>query len=403
MSTIRKALVMSVGTGVGEAGVGSLVNAIVFSINNHNPDRIFFVVTKESQRDTLPRITSQITTPWEPVVLADPDNINKIYEELSNPFRNIIQQFNWVTVDYTSGTKAMSAVLAILGCLYQVNTISYISGHRERGVVVRGTERVESLFPFQFFADKRFQEAIVLFNRCQFESCLLLISQIESRCPQPAILSHIEPFKRVAHAYAAWDKFDHQQAWDNLKSLKLSALDGNKAFLGRLHHSRERGEEVEPFYIADLVNNAQRRGDVEHKYDDAVARLYRVIELIAQHRLKKYGIASTSDVPPQAIPPALADELKPSAGGKIRLGLEKAYRLLEHNGDELGKAFTRDARLRDLLQKRNSSIYAHGLEPVTEQTYRGLLEKARHLASSLISNFDELASQSKFIQWSHSQ
>ena len=41
--------------------------------------------------------------------------------------------------------------------------------------------------------------------------------------------------------------------------------------------------------MADLLNNAQRRID-EGKYDDAVARLYRANELIAQITLTKFGV-----------------------------------------------------------------------------------------------------------------
>ena len=38
------------------------------------------------------------------------------------------------------------------------------------------------------------------------------------------------------------------------------------------------------YYLSDLLNNAQRRIK-EQKYDDAVARLYRITELIAQINL----------------------------------------------------------------------------------------------------------------------
>jgi len=58
-------------------------------------------------------------------------------------------------------------------------------------------------------------------------------------------------------------------------------LAGNKQFLGQLisNPKRENGK-PEPYYVADLINNAERRAE-ESKYDDAVARLYRTMELIA--------------------------------------------------------------------------------------------------------------------------
>jgi len=74
----------------------------------------------------------------------------------------------------------------------------------------------------------------------------------------------------------------------------MEDLNQNKRFLGQL----QTAEEPEPYNIADLINNAKRRGTEEKKYDDAVARLYRTIELIAHHQLKtKYNIDPSAAKP----------------------------------------------------------------------------------------------------------
>ena len=45
------------------------------------------------------------------------------------------------------------------------------------------------------------------------------------------------------------------------------------------------------YMLAFILNNARRRED-ENKFDDAVARLYRSLELFAQIRLsKEYGLS----------------------------------------------------------------------------------------------------------------
>ncbi len=46
------------------------------------------------------------------------------------------------------------------------------------------------------------------------------------------------------------------------------------------------------YILASMLNNARRRAD-ESKYDDAIARLYRSLELIAQIKLKEYGLKSS--------------------------------------------------------------------------------------------------------------
>ncbi len=61
------------------------------------------------------------------------------------------------------------------------------------------------------------------------------------------------------------------------------------------------------FLIYDLLGSAKRCADLEKKYDDAVARLYRVLEKIAQVALEKRGI-NDSDVKPEQIPEGLRDE-----------------------------------------------------------------------------------------------
>jgi len=221
-----------------------------------------------------------------------------------------------------------------------------------------------------------------------------MINQIENSIPEPSLLANLAPFKKALLAYSAWEKFDHQTAFDNLSQVKLPDFDNNKAFLGKLLHS----EQPEPYYIVDIISNAKRRGKIEYKYDDAVARLYRVIELIAQHRLKDYEIQDTSKVPVNKIPAELISEWKVTED-EIRMGLWQDYQLLAAKQDALGKRFTADQRLKNLLQRRNESILAHGLKPVTKTDYEELQDIATSYAQSTIENFDRLVSEATFVKW----
>lgn len=253
--------------------------------------------------------------------------------------------------------------------------------------------------PYFATTEQKTKTAIEFFSKNQFQAAVTIVNQIEKATSDPQIISRIKPLKNLAKAYDQWDKFQHKKAFQTIRQINMEELNGNKRFLGRLIHHAEKRDEPEPFYTADLINNAKRRGTDEKRYDDAVARLYRTIELIAQHKLrKKYGIA-TSQVKPEQIPGKLLEKwgIQPETGS-IKLPLEKSYELLEEKGDELGIKYRDDPKLRDLLSRRNRSILAHNIEPVTEQTYRELLEKTLEYASATAKYLKELLRDSTFIK-----
>jgi CRISPR-associated protein (TIGR02710 family) len=138
-------------------------------------------------------------------------------------------------------------------------------------------------------------------------------------------------------------------------------------------------------WVQDLLDNARRRA-AEHRHDDAVARLYRAIEAIAQIRLREnHGVSDTKAVPLDQLPETLRQEWTSRArDGAVMLGLRDAYRLLNELGDELGRQFVDcglDDEERSPLVARNASILAHGFAPVGDKTYNQLWETACALAS----------------------
>ncbi len=108
--------------------------------------------------------------------------------------------------------------------------------------------------------------------------------------------------------------------------------------------------------VVDLINNARRQIE-EGKYDDALARLYRACEMLAQLRLLQKGINS-SDVD-------LNNDKVPK---KSKGWLAKSYQLLDEMGDELGQRYTSDRKLQAILNERNYSILAHGCKPIPKET-----------------------------------
>ena len=254
---MTKALFISVGTGVGpgDEGVQSLAEGIAFSIENNHPDRVFLVVSPQSQARTLPYLMDRISMPQEAILIKQADNIQAVYEDLLPRFEAARREFDYLAVDYTSGTKAMTSALAILGTIFEADALTYVSGKRVGGIVSRGTEVLQTIRPYFAIAQIRTKSAIGFFDECRFDTALAIIREIKQSTRAPEILSELAPLEQASLAYSAWDKFDHREAFKHLRGLKLEELGPNKSFLGRLLSARQ----PEPYLIADIINNARRR------------------------------------------------------------------------------------------------------------------------------------------------
>ena len=157
--------------------------------------------------------------------------------------------------------------------------------------------------------------------------------------------------------------------------------------------------------IQDLFLNAQRRA-AQGRYDDAVARLYRAIELLAQARLKLGYQINTGDVKLDNLPATLQGKYKNKVNnnGKIQLSLRSAYELLvEFNQikrEPFGQLFTENKnKIVDFLRIRNNSILAHGFTPVSEGDYK----KAQTFFDSFLKDVFSLLSQAKMMEKPYTQ
>jgi len=171
-----KYLIMTLGTGQG------VENGLAKSIKAVNPDRVIFLVTGQSAAtiDRISAIVPEMTGRFEPPEpLADSDDVEKCAEDAKRVILRAMDRgasASEIDADFTSGTKAMTAGLAVAATALGVERLVYVSGERERGGggrVLTGTERVISVYPTQFVIDQRRRELRTLFNRRLFETGLL--------------------------------------------------------------------------------------------------------------------------------------------------------------------------------------------------------------------------------------
>jgi hypothetical protein len=400
---MKKALLITIGTGVGSNKteiLQSLSDGITYCITNCNPTKTVFIVSADSERDTLPLILEKSALSpeeYDTKFLSSIDEIEIIYDECVTFIKELLKEgFNEkdIVVDFTSGTKAMSAGLAVAATTMDIENFSYISGKREGGKVAKGTEKILSRRIYKIISDNKLKIVRSLFNNYQFDACLDILEDLKKKFGDKEFQEMLKEYENVCYAFSAWDRFNHNEAKKKLlATCKLDLnLSDNIDFLNGLVTSQDK-----IYAVVDLLTNAERRGE-EGKYDDAVARLYRTIELIAQYRLEskhnvKCGIVDLNKTPVISREWLLE---KRDSEGIIKLSMHHDYRLLKDFNDELGMHFSGDDKLQSYLGVRNSSILAHGLTPVKRNHYNNLLEKVIEFAIIDSPNIVELKEKAKF-------
>lgn len=395
----KKAMIVSVGTGMEGKDIA---HGICFSIKHQNPDLLVFLNTEESRKITMPYIAQECKTegrPWEELNLSDPNDVENITLECERIIGDLSKrgyELRNIVVDYTSGTKAMSAGLTIASIRKRVGSLSYVTGKRgEGGRVISGTERILSILPNQIVATDLLEEAIQSFNTYHFDVSTRLLDEARDLLSESDFLKRIEILKHLSKAYGAWDRFDVKEAFQLLRELPHKFLlkewkISEQVELNKEALYQEKENVFCPERICDLLENAKRRGEEERKFDDAVARLYRTCECIAQFEINKLGLYKEKEGKPD---PSNLDlsKLSPQlegkyskytdpVDGKTKLPLKANYILLQDLGRPVGIFFKeQEDKFNELMGIRNLSILAHGFNPVSERVYRDLLALVENL------------------------
>jgi CRISPR-associated protein (TIGR02710 family) len=397
---MTRALFITVGTGIGldkEKKMKSLAHGLLASVLHYNPEKVVFFGSKAS-KETIESLKSQYReekreelSNYEFVTLNTIDD----FDECFGKIRQKVEEHDEheIIIDYTSGTKTMTMSAAICSMLYH-KRLSLVSGKRgENGIVIPGTEKIieQSLYSaYDKILIDRIKDLFNLYRFADAKDALRRIVVLERE--------ERENYERLLEGYDLWDRFKHKEALERIGSVKDKRISLNKGFLGRLTKEEFRIK----FVLVDLINNASRRIE-EERYDDAVAVLYRAIELIPQIKLLDYGLNDLSDEKftieelKQRGIDAGKYEVYADEKGKLKLGLEKKFILLKDLGwKEAEDIYLGNKKMKGLLQRRNNSIRAHGLEPVEKEVAVDLYEKTKECARFIVPELEKLQEEARF-------
>jgi CRISPR-associated protein (TIGR02710 family) len=366
-------------------GVGRGVDmAVTFSVNRNNPDVLYLLYSRgslvmaESIKERL-SVSSRISIfdkQFEEV-----DDVEMLIREYVGYIDDILAEggdLSNITADYTSGTKSMSAALVSACLLKGVGYLSVVSGKRDNangGIVIAGTERLNVLSPVLIFTEERLKVFKMLFNKYRFQSA---VDVMTSGVVYHELRDRVNFLILIAKGYDAWDRFDYKAASEcmNQADLSVSDLYGIRKTI-ELHkqilHRLKTSDGIQLIDAEDLFCNALRRAK-ESRYDDAVSRLYRLVELYAQMEFKSFFGFETGHVDISKIPETVSVKLRPDEKGKYKIALYDSFECMrESTRPIVKKYFERLGELRSLLSIRNDSKLAHGHRPISKEQCENMI------------------------------
>lgn len=383
--------------------VGGSPAPILYVLRKYRPANVWYFCSAGS-RSVADELQSQLE--WRPypdfVEVERFEEIGPCYRALREAIPRLLQKWKIdpaeVVVDYTGGTKTMSAAL-VLAASERLRHFSYVGGEqREKGglgVAMDGRERAfyESN-PWSELSVREVERAADLWAHALFDGSAGVLRGTAGRTPRPCLF---EMLVDVSDATAARHRLDFKNAQ---KSFGLAAKSSPALFDGRADYGLAdyieksshicaecAGEKSSPVLLRELLDNALRTS-AQQRFEDAAARLYRAMEMQAQIWLTEVSAGAFSNGKLRrgaSLPPVLADwpPCNADGQGEVCLSMEQCFEAVNRLGDKRTGRIVADiavgsggSRWRRASAKRNTSILAHGVSSIGQTGFEEMKQIA---------------------------
>ena len=412
--------------------VGTSYEPLVLDIKLLEPHRVLFLYTEVSERylEKVVEYCGLKATRYEKSLVQETEPLD-IYREIKRVY------LKWnkpkkIFIDFTGGTKAMSASAAMAGAMIGVQLIyvgstNYLVDFRKPDP---GTERLFYIDnPLEVFGDLEIEKALTLFGEYNYAGAAERLETLKESIPDPNIRQELNFAYLLARGYESWDALDFPSAYKYIQRLNKEIhrdkrihrqfllmdfsdhLENQEYVLSRLAQipnflKQKRQIDVlsDKEYIIPLMFtmyiNANVR-EMQEKYDMATLLLYRLLEMIEQRRLSQYGlyvsrmdymniqynVVQRPDMEHKNSEECLLilkkdiNEIKKALYGKSgngympeQVSLLEGFVILQALRDPIsmlanGKHIDKLKRIRSMVFLRNNSIFAHGLGPVGKEDF----------------------------------
>ncbi len=426
--------------------VGTSYEPIVLNIRLLKPRRILFLHTAETE-GTLEKIVAYcglVPEEYEKRRVSNTDSLD-IYREIRRCY------ISWgrprkMFIDFTGGTKAMSASAAMAGVvidvqLVYVGTEEYLPDFRKPNPGSETFHLIDN--PLAVFGDFEIEKAMALFERHNYAGAKEKFGELKEKVPDPSISRQMNLFCLLNGVYESWDALEFEEAYKRIKELNDELrgdreknvesvladcggiLEKQEEILGQLSKipgmlQRKRQAEVIKsesmiYALMFTLYQSARIRERQEKYDMATLLFYRLLEMIEQRRLAHYDLdAARMDYDHIKYDTQYHSPYKKKDAGEqlehfrrrvreIKQGLFRrgandylpdqvslleGFIVLAALGDPIvhgggNRGVEKLRTIRTKVYLRNNSIFAHGLGPVGYEDYKNFRDFVLELFKSV--------------------
>ncbi len=385
------------------------------------PKHVYFLGTSEFKSTFLDVIVEKSGLKASQYIMDEISykglEIADVYDKIRSHLKLFLNKK--VLMDLTRGKRIMSVGAGIVGAFFGFDLV-YID---EEWVdnVKRGLPGTETLImvknPFDMFGDLELREARDFFNHNNHGAALALYRRIHKKIVDPR---NVEIESLVAEAYLYWNSFNFKAAFTKLENatdkMYQYHMPVSPALIENIHAlkilssedvcAKKNSEEFNIHIIADLYANAMRKADVG-LFEDAISRLYRVLELISKYRLDSHGLSDAPENRNQ-FTEAYKRVTRELYGFEkeipLEIGIKDGYLLLYILHDYLVEGYSLDdlRRVFGIIRARDISIIAHGLQLAGEKVFVNMKNLAEAFIKTIFirqgKDFDSVLKQHSFIR-----
>lgn len=331
---------------------------------------VFLKKNFSDDKPTLPNIPTQLglSEGSYAVLRVYADDLDHAYSGIAQHIHDYVQRGDTIVVDYTGGTKTMSAALCLAALDHDSISLQLVTGSRtDLHKVKDGTEQSQQAQIGRTRFQLKLRQALGSWELFAYDDTLLhLVGQKPLHRDDRGTLQAV---RNLSSAFSAWDRFDHASALALLDNYMSKYGKFLAPYVTQLRLLCSESPKRTPARLLDLWLNAQRRA-TQQRFDDATSRAYRLLEWSAQWLLETHANIKTDNVPAAKIPDSL--RLTADSQGIFKAALYDAWALAACHCDVDTRLFwdQNKERMKDLLSIRNHSILAHGFAPITAEEWQ---------------------------------
>ncbi|PWQ99324.1 TIGR02710 family CRISPR-associated CARF protein [Leucothrix arctica] len=334
---------------------------------------VFLKSNFKDEKPTKANIPSQlemIDDSFE-VLCVHSDDLDDAYSKISQRVSDFVERGDEVLVDYTGGTKSMSAALCLAALDFESVSLQLVTGMRaDLNKVSDGTQQAVQASIGRTRFRLKLRQALASWEVYAYDDTILqLAQQSPTYRDDRADLSAV---RNLSRAFAAWDRFEHQEAFSIIESYVKRFGVQLIPYLTQLRLITTDSPKKVPVLLFDLWLNAQRRAE-QRRFDDATSRAYRLLEWSAQWLLQSQAGIDASNIQDEQIPEGMV--IYANSKGIKQTALLDSWQLASIKCSEDVQEYWQEneMRMKDLLSIRNNSILAHGFDPITEAQWSRML------------------------------